>query len=579
MRFLYSLDFSQKDQKYLHVKLNVKPENYSSEKIVLMMPVWSPGSYLVREYSRFLDLFQANDPKGNPLEFEKIRKNQWEIQLPTEKEFNITYRLYCNEFSVRTNYIDDLHALVIPPATFLLPLEKGLCNYFEVEIKLHPEWNQISTGLDRVEGCENKYYSEDADDFLDCPIEAGNYKTYQFESFGKPHYIAMVGPEIYDGNILVNDIKKVVEATAKIFDDDIPYEHYTFITHLANTASGGIEHKNSSVLHFNRWDFNNPEKYRRMWLSLVSHEYFHLWNVKRIRPSKLASFDYNNENYTSKLWMSEGFTSYFDDHILKRAGIYSDEEYLDVIAYVIERLVKVPGRFYENLESASFDTWIKFYRKHENTNNQSISYYVKGSQLALALDFEIRKNSGNKNNIDDLMKMMWKDYREHPDHGYSKDLLISNAEELAECSLKGLFEEFLEKTTEIDYDRFLSYAGLKLKITDSGKPTLEIDLKEENGLLICSYVMDKGTGYNAGIMPGDEIIAMDGYRVNNASLAKRLKFSKVGAKVKLTISRDERLIDKEIIIAGSKYDSVKVEKIPDPTPEQTEFYNNWLKPY
>ncbi len=576
MKAFYKIDFSQKEQKYVHVELNLKLENYSEKELILMMPVWSPGSYLVREYSRHLDCFEAMNISGEKINFQKIRKNQWRMENPGE-EIKIKYRLYCNEFSVRTNFVDDVHALLVAPATFLIPEQKGLCNYFEVEVSLPEGWNQISTGLHRVEGASNKFYAEDTDDFLDCPIEAGNYKTFEFEAFGKPHYVAVIGPDVYDEKILINDMKRVVEATAKILGD-IPYEHYTFIVHLTQNSSGGIEHKNSSVLHFIRWDFQNPEKYKRMWLSLVSHEYFHLWNVKRIKPVELADFDYNNENYTSLLWMSEGFTSYFDDLILRRAGIYSEDEYLTVLSYIIERLLTIPGRFYQSVEEASFDAWIKFYRKHENTNNQGISYYVKGAQLALALDFEIRKRTNHQKSLDDLLKMLWNDYLKDPLTGYTKDIIISYAQELA-GDLTEIFSEFLEKVTEIDYDKYLSYAGLKLKITDNGKPALGIDIKTENGLLICTYVRDKESGYQAGIMPGDEIIAIDGYRVNEAAFNKRIKFMSIGTKIKITLARDERILEKEVIVSGSKYDSIKIERINNPSEEQIQFFNQWLKVY
>lgn len=576
MKIFYKIDFSQKEQKYVHIKQIIELGEYNHNSINLIMPVWSPGSYLVREYSKNLDCFNVQDQNNNILPFTKNSKNKWNIELNNQKKIIVNYRLYCNEFSVRNNFVDDTHALLVGPSTFLIPEDRNLCKYFEVEIDLPYNWNQINTGLTKVNGTNNKFYNNNIDDFLDCPIEVGNYDVYEFEAFNKPHKIAMIGPKVYDTKVLINDIKRVMEATVELIDDDVPYDHYDFITHLTSNSTGGIEHKNSCVLHFNRWDFQNPEKYKKSWLSLVSHEYFHLWNVKRIKPIELSEFDYNNENYSSLLWFSEGFTSYFDDLILKRAGIYSNAEYFEVITDLINRLISIPGRLYQTVEEASFDAWIKFYRRNENTNNQHISYYVKGSHLALALDLEIRKRTNHEKSLNDLLKMLWEDYKNDNSVGFTKEIIVSYAEKLA-GSLKDIFYEFLETTNEIDYNKYLNYAGLKLKALDTNKPTLDMDIKEEKGLFICSYIKDKGVAYHAGIMAGDEIISIDGYRVTSGNITRRIKNLYVGQNLKVLLSRDERIIESTITVGSSKGDYVKVEMVESPTDEQISFLNIWLQ--
>ncbi|MFN8674454.1 MAG: PDZ domain-containing protein [Candidatus Sericytochromatia bacterium] len=569
MKFYYSLDFSKKEQKYVFVDMKILLEDFKRDNLELILPVWSPGSYLVREYARHLDCFSSD------CKVEKITKNKWVFDINNKKEINLSYRLYCNELTVRTNYIDDIHVILCGPATFLVPENKKDSNYFEVKINLPSDWSKISTGLKKLDN--NIFYHEDLDDFLDCPIEAGEYPVFEFESFGKKHEIAMIGPKVYNEEKLVSDIKRAVEATATIFKD-IPYDDYTFITHLTNDVQGGLEHKNSTVLHFKKWDFQDPEKYKKDWLSLVSHEYFHLWNIKRLKPIELVDFDYNNENYTSLLWFAEGFTSYYDDLVLRRANIYNDNEYLDVLASVVEKLVKVPGRFYQSLEDSSFDAWTKFYRKHENSSNQQISYYVKGAQFALCLDFEIRKRTNNKNNLDDLMRKLWSEHIKDPNFGYTKEIILDLLNEIA-GDFSEMFNEFLLKPEEIDYNKYLNYVGLKLKIVDLGRPTLDMDLKEDKGVLLCLGLKDKGAAYEAGIMVGDEILALNGYRVNHLNLVKRLKYMKSGEKVKLLISRDERILEKELTISTSKYDQIKIEKIENPSNEQKENYNNWLNTF
>jgi len=568
MQIFYKIDFSQKDQKYVHITQTFNFDNYNENNLVLIMPVWSPGSYLIREYSRILDCLESNN------KFIQTTKNKWEFELNDKKELEIKYRLYCNEFSVRNNFVDDIHALLVGPSTFLIPENKSFCNHFEVEISLPENWNNIITGLEPVNGSSNKFYSDNTDDFLDCPIECGNFEVYNFEVFDKQHRIAMIGSKVYDEKILVDDIKKVMVATEKVIGE-IPYEHYDFITHLTSASTGGIEHKNSCILHFNRWDFQNPEKYKKAWLSLVSHEYFHLWNIKRIKPIELSDFDYSNENYTTLLWFSEGFTSYFDDLVLRRAGIYNNKDYFEVLTDLISRLVTIPGKNYQNIQMASFEAWTKFYKKTENTNNQHISYYVKGSHLALVLDLEIRKRTNHKKCLDDLMKMLWQDYKKDNSIGFTQEIIISYCEQLG-GDFKEIFKEFLETTNDIDYNKYLSYAGLRLKVIDTGRPSIDMDIKEDKGLFICSYIKDKGTAYNSGLMVGDELISIDGYRVTASNLTKRLKNIQVGDNLSLVLSRDERIIEKNLYIDGSKNDYVKVEMIENPNHEQVDFLEKWL---
>lgn len=572
MKFFYHLDFSEREQKYVHVDMDILLEDYKKEELTLLMPVWSPGSYLVREYSRHLDSFNVSDS-----DFKKVNKNTWQINVKDKEKISLSYRLYCNELTVRTNFIDDVHCLLVPPATFLIPEEKKSCNYFEVTVNLPENWNQITTGLEKVKDSENKFFGTDLHDFLDCPIEVGNYEVYKFESFNKEHEFAIVGPKVYDSEKMITDVKKVVEATAKLFDNDVPYDKYSFITHLTTDSKGGIEHKNSTVLHFTKWDFNNPEQYKKGWLSLVSHEYFHLWNVKRIKPDVLSDFDYNNENYTRLLWFSEGFTSYFDDLILRRANIYTDEEYFEVIADILTKLITVSGRLYQTVEDASFDAWIKYYRKHENSNNQHISYYVKGAVFGLCLDLEIRKQSQNKHSLEDVLKRMWSDVKENNDHAFTREEVLKYAQEFSNSDLTEMFKDFLENTHDADYNKYLNHVGLKHSIIDLGSPTLDINVKEVDGKLICSFVKDKGTSYNYGLAVNDEIIAIDGYRVNASSFAKRMKYFKVGQKIKLLLSRDERIIEKELVVGSSNTDYIRVEKLSNLSNEQLEISSKWLK--
>ncbi|GIW22967.1 MAG: peptidase M61 [Candidatus Sericytochromatia bacterium] len=569
MEFKYTLDFSKKNQKYLLINLDINLYS-NQDEIEIIMPVWSPGSYLIREYSRYLDLFEVK----NNITYQKVNKNTWKIFTKNLNQVSLSYRLYCNEFTVRTNFIDDNHALIVGPATFLIPKNKELCKRYELKINLPNDWKNISTSLHQLG--ENRFYSDDTDYFLDCPIEVGNYDTYYFEVLEKKHKLSIIGPKIYDEKRIISDIEKIVYTTSKIMKG-IPYDNYNFILHLTSDSKGGLEHNNSCVLHFSRWDLNNQSKYKSKFLSLISHEYFHLWNAKRIKPLDLVNIDYSKENYTNLLWVVEGFTSYFDDLILKRAGIYSNSEYLEVLSNVFEIYLKNKGRFYESLEDSSFYTWIKYYRKHENTNNQSISYYVKGAIFAWALDMEILNSSNCKNSIEDLILMLWNDYLENNKFGYTREIINKYASKLANKDLSDMFIQFLDAKEEIDYNRYLNYAGLELIVNDSNSPSINCDLKFDVNKVLITTVIDKGAGYYAGLCNGDEIIAINGYRVTNNNFYSIINSFNVGDKINILVSRDERLKELELELNKDDFSKIRILDNPNKNQKQLNIYNNWLK--
>lgn len=569
MKFNYSLDFSFRNQKYLLVNLEISFCS-SFDEVELIMPIWSPGSYLIREYSKYLDLFEVS----NNLKFDKINKNTWKIYNKGLDKVNVSYRVYCNEFTVRTNFIDDKHALIVPPATFLIPKDKDLCDRYEVKINLPDDWKNISTGLKKLSN--NIFYSNNTDEFLDCPIQVGNFENYSFELFQKEHRISIIGPKIYNENKLIEDIKNIVNTTAKIFGN-VPYDNYSFIIHLTTDSKGGIEHSNSCLLHFPRWSLNDSSKYKSDFLSLVSHEYFHLWNVKRIKPLELVDIDYNNENYTSLLWFAEGFTSYFDDLILKKANIYSEQEYLNVLAKLFEMQIKVPGRFYESLEDASFYSWIKFYRKHENTINQSISYYVKGAHFGWALDMEILNSTNGKKSLKDLMLMLWDDYLKNNKFGYTREIIEKYSSELVNKDISNMFKEFLEEKNEIDYNKYLGYAGLKLDIIYNENPSINCEIKDDNNKIFIYTVFDKGAGYYAGLCNGDEIIAINNYRVTAKNFHSIINSFNVGDKINILVSRDERLKEIELELFNSATNRLKILHLENKNSKQQKIFKEWLK--
>src|SRR5712691_6470223 len=333
---------------------------------LMVMPVWTPGSYLVREFARHVQDFAAVDAAGRPLRWEKINKNSWRVMTNGSPDWRATYRVYANELSVRTNELNSVHAFWNNAA--LLMYLDGFLNMPSTLHIVAPQPWKIATGLPAAPGLKDTFRAENFDILYDSPVEVSNFKTLAFEVKGVPHRIVIDGEGNYDPEKMRRDVQKIVEVEVDLMGGEIPYHDYTFILHLRSTGGGGLEHLNSTALGFSRFGFKPDTSYREFW-SLVAHEFFHLWNVKRIRPDALGPFDYTKENYTKLLWVAEGITDYYTRVAVRRAGLISDKDFLADIAMQFQGLQNTPGRLRMSAEEASFDSWIKYYRQDENSIN------------------------------------------------------------------------------------------------------------------------------------------------------------------------------------------------------------------
>src|ERR1043165_1773560 len=386
----------------------------------LVMPVWTPGSYMVREFARHVQDFAAADAAGQPLKWEKTNKDTWRVVTNGAREWHATYRVYANELSVRTSELNSEHGFW-NNATLLMYLDGFLKNPSTVRV-LAPDVWKVATGLPPVPGQRNTFRAENFDVLYDSPFEVSNFKTLVFNVKGVPHRIVIDGEGNYDPERVRTDVMKIVETEAALMGE-IPYRDYTFILHLRANAGGGLEHLNSTALGYPRFGFkirsgdratsaapNTTDTFERDYrgfLGLVSHEFFHLWNVKRIRPDALGPFDYTQENYTKVLWVAEGITDYYADLFLRRAGLITEGDFLGATARSIQALQNTPGRLEQSAEESSFDAWIKYYRPDENSSNSQVSYYEKGALLGLLLDLEIRRRSNNAHTLDDVMRALY----------------------------------------------------------------------------------------------------------------------------------------------------------------------------
>ena len=321
----YTLSMEAPHTHYFEVEMTLKGAD--QDTLDFKMPVWTPGSYLVREFSRHVEAFQAEGQNGKPLDFYKLNKNTWRVISAGEGETTVRYQVYAFERSVRTSFIDLSHAFVSGTSVFMF-VEGYEDRPVSLTIQLPEIWKTISTGLEKVS--DATFIAPDYDIFVDSPIEIGNHEVLRFEAEGGVHEVAMYGQALYNKEKLISDLKAIVEKSVAIFGEN-PNDYYLFIVHNLDGGGGGLEHLNSTTLHVDRWAYANHRSYTGF-LSLAAHEYFHLWWVKRARPAALGPFNYNEENYTTQLWVMEGFTSYYDELLLRRTGHYNEQEYLQKLS-------------------------------------------------------------------------------------------------------------------------------------------------------------------------------------------------------------------------------------------------------
>ena len=569
----FTVSFTEPQAHYAEINMDIT--GFSGNTLDLALPVWTPGSYLIREYERHIECMEAFTNEDR-IPFKKVSKNIWRIQNPPN-QLKIQYRVYGFETSVRTNMINIDRAFISPAATFLY-----IKNYIDiaaqVEIKLPEKWQYISTGLPRVSSTEpNTFYAQDFDILYDSPFEIGNQDIWHFEAAGVQHEFAMVGGGNYDKEQLTNDITKIVEQETAIWEEN-PNSRYVFITHNYQTGGGGLEHLNSTVLGASRNAYQTPVAYKNF-LCLVAHEYFHLWNVKRLRPKELGPFRYDEENYTTGLWMMEGFTSYYDNLIIRRCGFFTASEYLDMLANDFNQVYNRPGHRIQSAGLASFDAWIKHYRPDENSSNTSISYYNKGAMLAVALDLCILIETKGEKRLDDVLRAAYNVFYKKENRGFNENEFHELAEEVTGINLTRIFEA-AHHTEELDYNSFFHRVGYELIDLNLGRKDLSLGIKIaiQDGRIIIKNVERGSAGWDAGLNVEDELIAVNGNRLD--TLGKELEFILQNGNehdiVDILISRDGLLRTIHTPLRVSSKQAWSIRKKIDASPSEVELGKIWL---
>jgi len=516
---------------YFHVSFRCS--NLKTDSLKLYMPAWSPGYYQLLNYAKNVERFSVVNENGNALPWYEAKPGNWLIATQGAASLTIKYDVKATVKFVAQSFLDETHGYLIPAATFLY-IEGQLYRSALVTVESLPEWPDVATGLDIVPGKKNTYVADDFDVLFDCPILIGKLEELpRFEVGGKPH--RFIGYQLgnFDRLKFMDDLKKVVEGASGIIGD-IPYKHYTFLA--IGPGRGGIEHLNSTTISFDGSQLNTPEGRTRM-LSFIAHEYFHHYNVKRIRPIELGPFDYQNGGRTRSLWVSEGLSVYYEYIVLKRMGLMTNDEFWNALRNNMMNVENKPGRLYQSVAQASYETWSDGpFGRTGDEMNKTISYYDKGPVLGLLLDLKLRHQTKNKRSLDDVMRYLYKQYYQKKKRGFTEEELKAACEKIAGTGLTDFFE-YVNTVKEIDYPSYFAYAGLQIDTAQKEVPGawLGINTRNRNDSVLVTSVDWNSPAWNSGIRMGDKVMSADGKPVNKAAFDALLNNKKTGEKIRLGI--------------------------------------------
>ena len=602
-----------------YAKVTLRIEDVKPGALDIYMPIWTPGSYLAREFAKNVESanaigLTADESKmvfaekpinfGKTVEFTKTSKNTWRVIVPKGiQSIEFGYLVYCFELSVRTSFIDDDQALLNMASVLMtvkgsehlggdLSIDHPLrwFNYAtaldadaeEVMLITKPTEAELKSALTRI-----NFTYPNFDDLVDAPLQLGNFPVFKFDVNGVPHEVAMVGRNNADLEKLRGDMQLMCRTMAKVVNDH-PCKRYTFIVQNVENGGGGLEHKNSTVLMMSRWAYTDAARYKGF-LGLVAHEYFHLWNVKRIRPIELGPFKYGEENYTSMLWLAEGITSYYDEIALMRAGIVTRKEFLGTMAGYVNAHENRMGARVATISEMSHDAWIKEYRTNENSKNSTYSYYSKGVIVGFLFDAWIAASTNGSKHLDDVMQYLWRTHYKNKALGEEgagiteKDFL--NAVKTVILSGKGnpdagkgsefTFDQFAKQllhSTEIpDYSGLMKAAGIDIKITESQSKKFGLTCELSNGRTVVKGIHAHPTaaGFQLGVNVNDELIALNGVRIENNIDDL---FLKLGEPKELTLVVNRAGLLREIKGTFSTFPEVKYEFLLPATAKGDEFW-------
>ncbi len=568
----YTVSMPKPINHLFEVEITIPHSGYSKDDYVdFKLPVWRSGRYVVFNFASGVQEFSAAGTNGSELKWFKVDKSTWRVVTTGAGGVTVKYKVFANEFSDRTKGLDNEHAFIDASAVFMYTEH---FRTYPLELKVIPYGNwHVTTGLDYADGKENTLSAPSYDYLADCPIEIGNQKDFNFTVEGKRHTLSIEGEGNYNADTLIKDLTKIVEVNIE-FWGELPYDHFDFIFQLTAGDYGGTEHWNSFVIDAPPNVFESKNRYAGF-LSTCSHEFFHTWNVKRLRPHGICPYDFTKENYTEELWIAEGTTSYYQQLMLLKAGYGYDTNFIKDLENNIDNDENRPGNKIQTLAESSFDAWVKFWVNTPNKWIAESDYYSKGANVSVLLDLEIRNHSGNEHSLDDVMRAM---YERFPikNGGYVNSDFIKVSEEYAGESLTSFFDSYLYGLAPIDWDKYLSYAGLKLIITKTPHISIGVSGYDMNGNMMISYVQPGSPAEDAGLESGDAIDSLNGVKVNSSTISGRMKDLKEGDNVRISFIKNGSEKNVSLSVKNIPIIDYRIEKVDNPTELQKTIYESWL---
>ena len=538
----FTVSMARPETHYVQVRMECR--GFEEPTLDFKMPAWTPGYYKIMDHARHVLNLRASNGRGQDLPVQKTTKNTWRVTTAGASALILDYEVYAYARSVADSFLDDTHAFLSPTGVFLY-VDGQLQHPVTVRLEPHADFQRVSTGLDPVADQVNTFAAPDSDVLFDCPWLVGNQDVVSFTACGLPHTVAVHGTESFDRQRLVDLLTRMIEAATAVVGK-IPYRHYSFL--FLGAGRGGLEHANSMAVYTTIPDLNEPGDYLG-WLSFITHEYFHLYNVKAIRPRALGPFDYDRENYTPLLWLSEGGTVYYQYLILNRAGLMSRRRCLEELGDCIAHYERIPGSRYQSAAAASFDVWLYFLNSSGDAANTTISYYDKGAALCMLLDVTIRQRTNGAKSLDDVMRQLYRVYFQEQQRGFTEAEFRRVCEETAGGLLTTFFERYVAGTDAIDYAGILAGVGVEISLAPEARPggAWGAHTRERDGKVVMARIEPDSAAARAGFSVDGELIAWDGDRLSPGAIDEKLETATPGQPVRLLIARHGQIKEIELI--------------------------------
>jgi predicted metalloprotease with PDZ domain len=569
----YHVDLTDRVHHLVRVRLVVPADLAAGARLVL--PVWTPGSYVVRDYVRHVQTISATDADGRQLPLTMDTRTSWLLPDDAAGPVEVDYELYANDLTVRTNHVDDHHALLIPAATFVT-VEAGADRPHEVTIPPVPASHRVWSLLPDADA-PHTTVAEHRDHLIDSAFEVGDLPSVDFEVAGVPHTFVWAGHGGHPGRGLTrvaDDARAIGEAAVALFDGDLPIDRYTFLCAGWDTGGGGLEHRDGAVLQIPVRVFTDDDLYTRF-QALVAHEYLHLWNVKRLVPAALVEPDHERPTHSPSLWVAEGWTAYYDELLPTRASVWTPRRFVDTLRDTYLQVRESPGVHRQSLRQASFEAWTKHYVRDENTPNVATDYYGHGALVAAELDLRLRAADPSGDGLDTVFRLLWERHAGSP-HGYFEAHVLGAVRDVGGDELAALVDARVGSPGDPDLeDEVVAAVGLRWQVDDGPTPPdLGVRTTESDAGIVLATVLRDRPAWVAGLTGGDQLVAVDGQRVARGQLAAALRGHDAGDHVEVTVLRGPRLLTLPITL-GAPRPGRKLVAVEDPTDDQRCAFHRW----